>query len=103
VPDIIGQVVILTVSDPDQSSAWYCGLLGAQEAGRYVQPDGHVTQVSLKLGSGMELCWSSSGAHPSFEWTFVRQRLRWGVALSLLYLSQRGRYWRRDVASATVM
>jgi catechol 2,3-dioxygenase-like lactoylglutathione lyase family enzyme len=64
VPDIIGQVVILTVSDPDQSSAWYCGLLGAQEAGRYVQPDGHVTQVSLKLGSGMELCLVDHSADP---------------------------------------
>jgi glyoxylase I family protein len=56
VPDIIGQVVILTVSDADRSAAWYRGLLGAQEAGRHVQPDGHVAQVSLELHSGLELC-----------------------------------------------
>ena len=37
-PDIAGQVVILTVTDAGRSAAWYCDLLGAQETGRYVQP-----------------------------------------------------------------
>jgi glyoxylase I family protein len=64
-PGIIGQVVILTVSDPDQSAAWYCGLLGAHEAGRYVQMDGHVAQVSLALpGTGLELCLVDHSADP---------------------------------------
>jgi glyoxylase I family protein len=64
-PDIIGQVVILTVSDVDQSAAWYCSLLGAQEAGRYVQPDGHAAQVSLTMpGSGLELCLVDHSADP---------------------------------------
>jgi glyoxylase I family protein len=56
-PGITGQVVILTVSDADRSAAWYCDLLGMEETGRYVQPDGHVALVSLaELQSGVELC-----------------------------------------------
>lgn len=43
VPDIIGQVVILTVSDANRSAALYCDLLGT----RYIQPDGHVGLVHL--------------------------------------------------------
>jgi len=56
-PDITGQVVILTVTDAGRSAAWYCDLLGAEETGRYVRPDGHVALVSItEPGSGMELC-----------------------------------------------
>jgi glyoxylase I family protein len=47
VPEITGQVIILTVSNADRSAAWYCRVLGWEEAGRYVQPDGHVQQVCL--------------------------------------------------------
>jgi len=56
-PDITGQVVILTVTDAGRSAAWYCDLLGAEETGRYVKPDGRVALVSItEPGSGMELC-----------------------------------------------
>jgi len=34
-PDIIGQVVILTVSDANRSAALYCDLLSTQETSRY--------------------------------------------------------------------
>jgi glyoxylase I family protein len=57
VPRITGQVVILTVSDADQSAAWYRGLLGVQQTSRYVQPDGHTALVHLtEPHSGVELC-----------------------------------------------
>jgi glyoxylase I family protein len=56
-PRISGQVVILTVSDADRSAAWYRDLLGMDEAGRYVEPDGHVALVNLvERLSGVELC-----------------------------------------------
>ena len=56
-PDIAGQVVILTVSDVDRSAAWYCGLLGMGETSRYVEPDGHVALAHLtEPRSGVELC-----------------------------------------------
>jgi glyoxylase I family protein len=56
-PDIAGQVVILTVSDADRSTAWYRDLLGMEETSRYVQPDGHVALVHLaEPRSGVELC-----------------------------------------------
>jgi catechol 2,3-dioxygenase-like lactoylglutathione lyase family enzyme len=56
-PDITGQVVILTVTDAGRSAAWYCDLLGAEETGRYVQPDGRVALVSIiEPGSRLELC-----------------------------------------------
>jgi catechol 2,3-dioxygenase-like lactoylglutathione lyase family enzyme len=62
-PDITGQVVILTVTDAGRSAAWYCDLLGAEETGRYVRPDGHVALVSItEPGSGMELCLACHGA-----------------------------------------
>jgi glyoxylase I family protein len=65
VPDIIGQVVILTVSDADRSAGWYCSLLGAEDAGRYVEPNGHAAQVSLALpGRGLELCLVDHSADP---------------------------------------
>ena len=64
-PEIIGQVVILTVSDADQSAAWYRSLLGAEETGRYVQPDDHVALVHLaERGSGLELCLVEHNADP---------------------------------------
>jgi glyoxylase I family protein len=64
-PGIIGQVVILTVSDVGQSAEWYSALLGAKETGRYVQSDGHASQVSLALpGTGMELCLVDHNADP---------------------------------------
>ena len=64
-PDISGQVVILTVSDADRSAAWYCDLLGAQETSRYVEPDGHVALVHLaEPRSGVELCLVSHAADP---------------------------------------
>jgi catechol 2,3-dioxygenase-like lactoylglutathione lyase family enzyme len=57
VPEIIGQVTILTVSNADRSAAWYCSVLGWEEGGRYVQPDGHVQQVCLAdPRSGLQLC-----------------------------------------------
>jgi glyoxylase I family protein len=56
-PRITGQIVILTVSDADRSAAWYGALLGTDETGRYVRPDGQVEQVCLiERHSGMELC-----------------------------------------------
>jgi glyoxylase I family protein len=56
-PRIVGQVLILTVSDADRSAAWYRDLLGMEEIGRYAQPDGHVEQVCLvERVSGVELC-----------------------------------------------
>ncbi len=64
-PDIVGQVVILTVRDADRSAAWYCDLLGAEETGRFVQPDGHVALVQLaEPRSGVELCLVDHGAAP---------------------------------------
>jgi catechol 2,3-dioxygenase-like lactoylglutathione lyase family enzyme len=36
-PPIAGQVVILTVSDADQSATWYRDLVGMDETSRYVQ------------------------------------------------------------------
>jgi glyoxylase I family protein len=63
VPDINGQVVILTVTDADRSAAWYCDLLGAEETGRYLQPDGLVAIVSItEPGSRIELCLACHGA-----------------------------------------
>lgn len=62
-PAITGQVVILTVTDADRSAAWYCDLIGAEETGRYVQPDGHVAIVSItEPGGRIELCLVSHGA-----------------------------------------
>jgi glyoxylase I family protein len=56
-PDIIGQVVILTVGNADRSAAWYRDVLGAEEASRYVQPDGHVELVRLiQPDNSVELC-----------------------------------------------
>lgn len=64
-PEIIGQVVILTVSDADRSAAWYCDLLGTEETSRYVQPDGHVALVHLdEPHSSAELCLVDHGADP---------------------------------------
>ncbi len=64
-PDITGQVVTLTVSDADRSAAWYCNLLGAEEASRYVQPDGHVELVCLaQPRSGVVLCLAAHGGDP---------------------------------------
>ena len=56
-PDIIGQIVILTVNDAARSAAWYRDLLGIPETGRYVEPDGHVALVQLgEARSGLQLC-----------------------------------------------
>jgi len=63
-PDIIGHIVILTVSDAVRSAAWYCDLLGARETGRYVQPDGHAAQVQLSWQGGFELCLVSHAVDP---------------------------------------
>lgn len=64
-PDISGQIVILTVSDVDRSAAWYCALLGAQEAGRHVEPDGRGAQVLLAWPrSGLQLCLVQHAADP---------------------------------------
>jgi catechol 2,3-dioxygenase-like lactoylglutathione lyase family enzyme len=57
VPDITGQVVILTVSSVIRSASWYACLLGMEERGRYAGPDGQVRQVSLvEPRTGLELC-----------------------------------------------
>jgi glyoxylase I family protein len=71
-PRMAGQIVILTVSDADRSAAWYRDLLGMDETGRYVQPDGHVALVSLaERFSGVELCLvdhrSGQGAFDEFR------------------------------------
>jgi glyoxylase I family protein len=64
-PDIIGQVVILTVSDAERSAAWYCDVLGAEVASRYVRPDGHVELVCLgRARSSIELCLVDHGGEP---------------------------------------
>lgn len=56
-PEIVGQIVILTVNDAARSAAWYRDLLGIPETGRYVQPDGHVGLVQLgQPSSGLQLC-----------------------------------------------
>ena len=56
-PDIVGQAVILTVSDAVRSAAWYRDLLGMTDTDRYVEPDGHIEQVQLTdRHSGVELC-----------------------------------------------
>jgi glyoxylase I family protein len=56
-PPIVGQVVILTVSDVGQSAAWYRDLLDMDETSRYVEPDGHVALVHLlERLSGVEVC-----------------------------------------------
>lgn len=55
-PDITGQVVILTVSNIGRSAAWYRDLLGFAESGRYRGPDGHTRQVDLEhIASGLQL------------------------------------------------
>jgi glyoxylase I family protein len=57
VPEITGQVIILTVSNADHSAAWYCSVLGWEEGDRYVRPDGHVQQVCLADPcGGLQLC-----------------------------------------------
>jgi catechol 2,3-dioxygenase-like lactoylglutathione lyase family enzyme len=56
-PGITAQVVILTVSNASHSAAWYRDLMSMEEAGRYIQPDGHVAQVHLvQPGGRVELC-----------------------------------------------
>jgi glyoxylase I family protein len=56
-PEVIGQDIILTVSNADRSAAWYRNLLGWREGSRHVQPDGHVRQVCLTgRRSGLHLC-----------------------------------------------
>jgi len=64
-PDIIGQVVILTVRDAARSAEWYCDVLGAEVASRYVQPGGHVELICLaRPHSGVELCLVDHGGEP---------------------------------------
>jgi len=54
---IIGQIVILTVSDADRSADWYCRLMGWREDSRYVRPDGHIQQVCLTdPRTGLRMC-----------------------------------------------
>lgn len=56
-PPLAGLFVILTVNDADRSAAWYCEVIGLEEADRYVRPDGHVAQVNLTdPNSAVELC-----------------------------------------------
>jgi glyoxylase I family protein len=71
-PDIAGQVLILTVTDADRSGAWYRDLLGLTETGRYIEPHGRVAQVCLaEPRTGLELCLAahhrSSGAFDEFR------------------------------------
>jgi glyoxylase I family protein len=64
-PDITGQVVILTVSSVMISAIWYGNLLSMEERGRYVRPDGHAQQVSLvEPRTGLELCLVSHDSGP---------------------------------------
>jgi len=69
VPEITGQVVILTVSSVIRSASWYGDLLSMEERGRYVRPDGHLQQVSLvEPRTGLELCLVSHASGPeSFD------------------------------------
>jgi glyoxylase I family protein len=61
-PEIAGQVVVLTVTDAERSAAWYCDLLGMEETSRYVEPDGRVALVHLAASrSGVELCLVAHG------------------------------------------
>jgi glyoxylase I family protein len=55
-PDISGQIVILTVSDADRSAAWYRTLLEAEEVGRHVEPDGGAQVLLAWPRSGLQLC-----------------------------------------------
>lgn len=65
-PDIAGQVVILTVSDVERSTDWYCRLLGMEETSRYVEPDEHVAQAHVAdPRRGAELCQVLIGIVPS--------------------------------------
>lgn len=65
-PDITGEfIVVLTVTDPARSAVWYGDLLGMQEEGRHVRPDGHVAQVSLvERRSGLRLCVVDHSSNP---------------------------------------
>jgi glyoxylase I family protein len=56
VPDICGQVVVLTVSDAARSARWYCDLFDFTEIGRYEDAHDRGLQVGLgHAGSGMQL------------------------------------------------
>ena len=69
-------VVVLTVSDPDFSAAWYAGLLGMQERGRYVHPDGRVGQVCLtEPQSGLAICLVGHAANPGGPFSEFRTGL----------------------------
>jgi hypothetical protein len=58
-PDIAGQVVILTVSDVERRTDWYCRLLGMEETSRYVQPDGHAAwRTWPSRAVGQSCAWS---------------------------------------------
>jgi glyoxylase I family protein len=64
-PQITGQAVILTVSSAHRSAEWYCNLLGMQETGRYVHPDGRVGLVCLtEPRSRLQLCLVDHGHDP---------------------------------------
>ncbi|HEX5495702.1 MAG TPA: VOC family protein [Mycobacteriales bacterium] len=69
-------VVILTVSDPERSAAWYGELLGAEETGRYVHPDGRVGQVCLtERQSGLEICLVGHASNPGEAFSEYRSGL----------------------------
>jgi catechol 2,3-dioxygenase-like lactoylglutathione lyase family enzyme len=54
--------VILTVTDPERSAAWYRQLLSMEEAGRYVHTDGRIGQICLSEPlTGLDICLGSHG------------------------------------------
>lgn len=104
-PDIAGQVVILTISDADLSAVWYCQLLGMQETGRHVRPDGHVELIQVaEPRSGLELCFVDHGAGPGkfsefcagldhLEFTVAQRSAIYARAARLIQLEF---FWRAD-------
>src|SRR5436190_12472864 len=55
-------VVVLSVSDPDSSAAWYAELLTMRERGRYGHPDGRFGQLCLlQPRSGLEIAPHAGG------------------------------------------
>jgi catechol 2,3-dioxygenase-like lactoylglutathione lyase family enzyme len=74
---ITGQiVVVLTVREPDASAAWYAQLLGMEERGRYVLPDGRVGQVCLAdPRSGLAICLVGHAANPGEAFSEFRTGL----------------------------
>ena len=69
-------VVVLTVGDVERSAAWYATLLGMDERGRYVRPDGRLGQACLaEPRSGLEICLVSHASNPADRFSEFRTGL----------------------------